>query len=407
MQKLLYIWLLTGFSFTFAQNQSTNSHVLMVSFEGFRHDYVEKFHPPHFEEFISKGSYAKSLIPSYPSKTFPNHYTLVTGLYPGHHGLIDNSFYDSNRDETYSMGKRELVQDAYYYGGMPLWQLAQKHGMKSASYFWVGSEAPVAGSFPDYYYLYDGSVPNEDRIKQVIDWLQYPDSTRPRFITLYFSLVGSEGHRSGPNLGDLENTVMKADSLLGMLMQGLDSIDTPVNVLLTSDHGMQEMRSVDETYILMDDLIRLSDNSIKFNIRGTHVQIYGAPEVIKKKYMLLKARELNYKAYLKKRIPEQWHYTHERVADLLLVAEAPYYFSTRERMIRYPRDGSLWGTHGYDPSLPSMHGIFYAQGPDIKQGIELESFENVHIYPLVCQILQMEAPEIDGKAEVLMPILKE
>ena len=167
------------------------AYVLMISFDGFRHDYVEKYDAPHFKAFIEKGAKAEALTPSFPSKTFPNHYSLVTGMYPGNHGLVDNSFYDEELDVVYRASKRELVENPAFYGGLPLWQLTQQNGMKSASYFWVGSEAPVAGSFPDYYYIYDGSVSNEARIDEVVRWLNLPEEDRPHFISLYFSLVDS------------------------------------------------------------------------------------------------------------------------------------------------------------------------------------------------------------------------
>ena len=174
-------------------------YVIMISFDGFRHDYVEKFDAPNFKSFIANGASAEAMMPSFPSKTFPNHYTMVTGLYPGNHGLVDNSFYDPTLDVQYGMRNRALVENPAFYGGLPLWQLVQKNGMKSASYFWVGSETAIAGSFPDYYHIYDGDVNNDDRITAVIDWLKLPQDQRPNYISLYFSLVDSESHASGPN----------------------------------------------------------------------------------------------------------------------------------------------------------------------------------------------------------------
>ncbi len=167
-----------------ASQQKEVPYVIMVSIDGFRHDYVEKFDAPHLKAFIKEGVAAEYMLPSFPSKTFPNHYSLVTGLYPGNHGLVDNNFYDPQTDLSYSTRNRKSVENPAFYGGLPLWQLVQKAGLKSASYFCVGSEAPVAGSFPDYYHIYDGKVPNEDRVEAALDWLALPDAERPHFITL-------------------------------------------------------------------------------------------------------------------------------------------------------------------------------------------------------------------------------
>src|SRR5688500_9149888 len=158
-------------------------YVILVSFDGFRYDYVEKYDLPNFKSFIKKGSASDGMIPSFPSKTFPNHYTLVTGLYPGHHGLVDNAFYDPTLHQYYAIRDRAAVHNPAYYGGTPLWQLAQQQGLKTASFFWVGSEAPIQGKYPDYYFDYDESVPNKKRVDQTVAWLKLPPTERPHFIS--------------------------------------------------------------------------------------------------------------------------------------------------------------------------------------------------------------------------------
>jgi alkaline phosphatase D len=145
-----------------------DNYVILVSFDGFRHDYVEKFNLPNFDRFIKRGAAAVGLVPAFPSKTFPNHYTLVTGLYPGHHGLVDNQFYDAANNRSFNKNTLEIVKDSTFYKGTPLWRLAREQGMKSASRFWAGSEAPIN---PDYYFDYDESMDNSARVKQVLEWL--------------------------------------------------------------------------------------------------------------------------------------------------------------------------------------------------------------------------------------------
>jgi predicted AlkP superfamily pyrophosphatase or phosphodiesterase len=382
-------------------------YVLLISFDGFRHDYVAKFQPPHLLKFIEGGAAAETMLPSFPSKTFPNHYAIVTGMYPGHHGLVDNTFYDSARNVVYTMGKRELVQDPYYYGGIPLWQLAQQQGLKSASYFWVGSEAPVAGSYPDYYEIYDGNVPNEARIEKVIEWLQLPDGKRPQFISLYFSLVDSEGHSSGPNSEKLKHTVLEADRLLGLIDQKIAELHLPVNILVTSDHGMYEMKETPETFVYLDSLFAPED-SIRFANSGPIVHVYEDDSATREQILQsLDNGQAHFEAYRREDTPERWHYrNHPRIGDLLLVMEPGYYFRNGAPDTTKPMMDSPWGVHGFDPYLtPEMGAIFYAKGPNIKKGVTIPVFENVYVYPLVAKILGLKAPDnIDGDVNVLAPV---
>ena len=174
-------------------------YVILISLDGFRWDYVEKYKPPHLSNFIKNGVKAESLIPSFPSKTFPNHYTIATGMYPDKHGIIGNSFFSYKKNTTYKLGNRETVEDGTFYGGTPIWILADKNQMVSASYFFVGSEADIQGKHPTYYKIYDGSIKNETRVTQALNWLALPKEKRPHLITMYFSDMDDTGHDFGPN----------------------------------------------------------------------------------------------------------------------------------------------------------------------------------------------------------------
>ncbi|MEQ9102661.1 MAG: ectonucleotide pyrophosphatase/phosphodiesterase [Imperialibacter sp.] len=406
-KRLAFFSALAALAFTFeccTPGKKQEPYVLLISFDGFRHDYVAKYQPPHFLDFIKEGTAAKAMIPSFPSKTFPNHYTIVTGLCPGHHGLVDNTFYDPARKVEYSMGKRELVEDAYYYGGTPLWQLALQQGLKSASYFWVGSEAPVAGSYPDYYEIYDGAVPNEDRIEKVVEWLQLPEEERPRFISLYFSLVDSEGHYSGPNSEKLKTTVFEADRLLGLIDTKIAELNLPVDIIITSDHGMYEMKESPETFVYLDNLFAPED-SVQIASSGAVVHVYEEDSLIKERlFKQLSKNETFYSTYRKTETPEKWHYReHPRVGDLVLVVEPGHYFKSGSPDTTKAMMDSPWGVHGFDPYVtPEMGAIFYAKGPNIKKGLEIDAFDNVHVYPFIARILGLTTPhDIDGKREVL------
>jgi predicted AlkP superfamily pyrophosphatase or phosphodiesterase len=232
--------------------------VILISLDGFRYDYVERFQPENLSRFIADGTAAKGLIPSFPSKTFPHHYTIATGMLPEHHGLVDNAFYEPFKNQVYTMGNRDIVQDGYWYGGTPIWVWAEQNGIKSASYFFVGSEAPVQGVRPTYYYDYDGSVPNLTRIAKVFEWLQLPEEDRPRMITLYFSDMDDTGHRYGPSTdAELKKTLTRLDRELGALFEGLKSFDEAIHVILVSDHGMADVKK--ERLINLDQLTQGKD----------------------------------------------------------------------------------------------------------------------------------------------------
>ncbi len=390
--------------------QNPAPYIVLVSFDGFRYDYVKNFNPPNFKKFISKGSQAEALIPSFPSKTFPNHYTLVTGLNPGNHGLVDNAFYDRVRDVTYGMRKQNLVVDPYYYGGVPLWELAKRNGMKSASYFWVGSEMSDEARRPDYYFPFDDSINPNLKVDQVINWLKLPDPERPHMITLYFSSPDHEGHDFGPHAEQTKQAVLKADSLLSRLMAGIESTKLPVNVILVSDHGMYELTVQEETYIFIDELIDRKDPSVKLANGGTQTHLYFTDSHKRDSvYAVLKKQEDKFTVLKKEEFPSRWHYQHDRVGDLLVEAKPGYYMreGSRERFMKSAKIGSMMGVHGYDPDVTTdVLGIFYACGPNIKSGLTVAPFQNIHVYPLIARILGLPLPKIDGKPEVLDKLYK-
>ncbi|TXI70375.1 MAG: alkaline phosphatase family protein [Cyclobacteriaceae bacterium] len=402
MKKFLVLALLVVGFYATAQEKP---YVILVSFDGFRHDYVAKYNPPNFKKFIEQGAQAEAIIPSFPSKTFPNHYAVVTGLNPGNHGLVDNSFYDRASNEFYGMRKKELVVDPQYYGGVPLWELAKINNMKSASFFWVGSELSDEKRRPDYYFPFDDTVDPRKRVQQVVDWLKLPAADRPHLITLYFSFPDHEGHNFGPNAIETQQAVLRADSLLGELMMGIKATRLPVNVVLISDHGMKELTVEEQTFIFVDELFNRKDRSIKLVNGGTQAHLYFDSKHKKDSvFTLLKKQEKNFTVLKKEEYPASWQYTHERVGDIMIVAHEGFYIreGTRERFLSSAKLGTKMGVHGYDPAVVrDMYGIFYAQGPNIKKGAKVAAFQNIHVYPLIAKILGLPLPVIDGKEEVL------
>ncbi len=406
---LLLFWFfqaLTAFS------QEKKPILILISLDGFRYDYVERFQPENLTQFIAEGTAAKGLIPSFPSKTFPNHYTIATGMLPEHHGLVDNAFYEPFKDQVYTMGNRDIVQDGYWYGGTPIWVWAEQHGIKSASYFFVGSEAPVKGVRPSYYYDYDGSVPNLTRIAKVFDWLQLPEEERPRMITLYFSDMDDTGHRFGPSNDEaLKKTLYKLDRELGALFEGLKSSDQDIHVILVSDHGMVDVKK--ENLINLDQLTEGIEARVVNNGALAHLHLRNPAEKSKIIELLLKRNaDISIDD-----LSENKNYTDiskfpQRIGDLLILPKLGHYLADERGMVRYQNNSArfkteVFGEHGYSPRDKEMWGIFYAQGSKIKTGTTLEPFQNIHIYPLLCQLLGLPVPDgIDGKKEVLAPVLK-
>lgn len=406
---LCLVALLVSIPAVAAQNnqQSSDTYVLLVSFDGFRNDFVKHWNLRNFKRLASEGASATSLIPVYPSKTFPNHYTQVTGLYPENHGLIENTFYRETTDSLYSISDRDAVEDPSYYGGLPLWQYVQQQGKKSASFFWVGSEAPITGHHPDYYKTFDPEIPNYDRINQVMEWFSLPAPERPQFITLYFSFVDSVGHEYGPDSTEMQDAAMEADRLVGYILDELEKLPIAVNLIMTSDHGMYPVLDRPPSYIDLTQF-KISDDEASITSGQNQAMVYLKNKAdISDLYNRIKPIRGSFTVYLKEETPAHWHFgEHSNIGDILIVAELGFIItrSLAERNF----SNELIGVHGYDArDIGILHGFFYAWGPQIRAGSTLPSFESIHIFPLVTTLLQLPSlPNIDGELAITQSILK-
>ncbi len=239
LQTLKLIWLASLFACAAARAQSApqTPYVVLVSIDGFRYDYAEKYQAKEILAIRDAGASAKALIPCFPSVTFANHLSIITGLYPEHHGIVMNHFYDPARNAEYSNSR--TAADGSWYDGKPVWVLAEQQKVKAASMFWPGSDAEIQGVRPSYWFPYDGAVPDEERVKRVLDWLKLPESERPHFITLYFSDVDTAGHNFGPDSAEVRQAVGKVDGLAGRLWEGLQASHLPVDL----DHGFRPRKA--------------------------------------------------------------------------------------------------------------------------------------------------------------------
>jgi len=379
----------------------------MISFDGFRSDYLDWYDTPNMDNFISKGVRAEGLIPVFVSKTFPNHYSIATGLYAENHGLIGNHFYDSLLDDEYSLSDRSKVEDPKFYEGEPIWVTAEKNNIQTASYFWVGSEAPIKNTYPTRWKRYDHDFPFDSRIDSVVNWLSMPKKQRPNLCLLYFHEPDHTGHETGPKSNETAMMVTKIDSLFGILITKLEQLPIVknLNILVVSDHGMTEISS--ERTIDLSNHIETS--KMKQEGSGPYSLLYDMDKneignIVDKLNTVPKIS-----AYAKKDIPDRYHFKHHhRIKDVLVIADEGWYInnqaiSSSSKIGAYIPKG---GTHGYDNQLKSMHALFIANGPAFKKGIKVPPFENVNIYPLICHILNIDPNKnIDGNLENIIHIL--
>jgi predicted AlkP superfamily pyrophosphatase or phosphodiesterase len=375
--------------------------VVLVSFDGFHPDYLDRYPTPNFDRVAAAGVRADALIPSFPTLTFPNHYTIATGMYPGSHGLVGNTIYDPGFDATYSMRDRDAVGDGRWYGGEPIWVTAETQGMTTASYFWVGTEAPVRGVQPTRWKPYDGDVPYEARVDSALAWLALPPAERPHLVLLYFSAVDSQGHRHGPDSPEVAEAVATVDAALGRLLDGIERLGREdVNVVLVSDHGMAEPdegQAIDVT-----DYVDLPPGTEASSV-GPELLLWLDEAAADSLDALLDARlPPSVRSFTPDELPERWHFGgNPRTPPLILVAERP-------ALVGLPRhfERPWGGVHGYAPEDPTMAGIFLAAGPHVAPLGRIDAFENVHLYPLLTSLLGLAPnPDIDGDPAVLGPLL--
>jgi predicted AlkP superfamily pyrophosphatase or phosphodiesterase len=400
-------------------------YVILISLDGFRYDYAEKYHAAHIRALGAMGAMApQGMIPAYPSLTFPNHLTLATGLYPEHHGIVANNFYDPARKQTYRLGDPAMVTDGSWYGGTPLWVLAEQQGMRAACFFWPGSEAEIQGVRPSYYLKFDDKIPDRARVQQVLAWLRLPQERRPHLITLYFSEVDHAGHEFGPDSEQVRAAVQDVDQEVGVLREGMAKLNLPVDVVVVSDHGMAKVQG---EWITLEQYF--PDAAAFEKVVSPSLYARSGADA-QRAYEALLGKSDKFEVYRRAQMPPALHDDgNARSGDPIIVTNGPYLVrfsaggqssalpgaasaTTPSSMIPNARHDEV-GAHGYDPArVPEMKASFFAAGPDIRSGVTLQPFENVNVYPLIAKLLgldisHLETGAIDGDLRVLAPILKD
>lgn len=378
--------------------------VVLVSLDGFRADYLDRPGAVRLRALAARGVRAQRMIPAFPSKTFPAHYTLVTGLHPVHHGIVANTMVDSAIGKPFTISDTLVARDPRWWQGEPLWITAERQGVRTAAFYWPGSDYEVAGGRPTEYRPYDGRVPNSARVRQVLEWLARPAATAPRFVTLYFSTTDDAGHAHGPDAPQVDTAIAQVDALVGMLEDGIAALGATERVVLVvvADHGMTAISA--DRVIYLDDYLDLSTMRVIdwMPVTGLAPRAGEEDAVVAR----LRGAHPHLAVYRKGSVPARFHYNaHARIPPVVLLADEGWTISSHDRVkLMGPPRG---GTHGYDNQLPSMGALFVAAGPGVARGRVLPPFASVHVYPLLAHLLGIRPARTDGSLDSVRAALRE
>nr|XP_008120596.1 PREDICTED: ectonucleotide pyrophosphatase/phosphodiesterase family member 1 isoform X2 [Anolis carolinensis] len=389
----------------------TKPPVLLFSLDGFRAEYLHTWGGllPVINKLRKCGTYARNMRPVYPSKTFPNHYSIVTGLYPESHGLVDNKMYDPKRNAYFTLRNKEKFMPQWYQG-QPIWLTAMYQGLKSATFFWPASDVDVNGTFPNIYKLYNGSIPFEERVVTFLSWLQLPEEKKPHFYTLYLEEPDSSGHVYGPVSSEVILALQRVDKVVGLLMDGLKEMNLHncINILLLADHGMEAASCNKAAYLnaYMDDVQDL------FVVPGPAARL--RPQKVPDEYYTFDyegiVRKLScvapdqpFKAYMKQMLPKRFHYAkNDRIEPVHFYMDQQWQLARMPSELKY----CTGGFHGSDNVFPNMQALFIGYGPGFKSQTEVEPFENIELYNLMCDLLDLTPAPNNGTHGSLNHLLK-
>ena len=382
--------------------------LLLISIDGFRADYLQRGLSPTLAALAHEGVRAQAMQPSFPSLTFPNHYTIVTGLRPDHHGMVNNTMFDPDLGE-FSLGNHAAAADGRWWAqGTPIWETAGRQGLKTATMFWPGSEAPIHDYRPDHWLPYDGAMAPEQRVDTVLSWLDLPAGERPTFLTLYFDDVDHAGHGYGPDSKQVNESIAKVDAALAHLVDGLKQrgLLDRINLIVVSDHGMASVPA--KHNVMIDKLLPL--NQVQVVSLGVLAGFNPKPghDFAKLEAKLEKPQQ-HMQCWDKTRVPERFAYgKNPRVPQLVCLADVGWRVTTNEYVAKKLKKGDKLslGEHGYDNADPTMQALFVARGPAFRQGAMLPAISNVDVYPLMTQLLGLTPVQNDGDAQALKGALK-
>jgi len=397
---LLLLAFLAGVAVLSAQHAPSNPILILVSFDGWRHDYIDRLPAPNLRALAARGARAKAMIPSFPTLTFPNHYTIVTGLYPAHHGIVANVMTDPSIGARFTMSS-ETAKDPRWWGGEPLWVTAIAQGRRTATMFWPGSDVEFHGARPTYWMPYAKPLTSYDRARRVVQWLSLPEAERPSFVTVYFDEVDTAGHDHGVEGPELTAAAEHVDDSLGQMVAGVHTLglDDRTTFVVVSDHGMASL-SMDRV-IYLDDYV----DPATIDVLELHGFLALAPKDgnVDALYRKLHGKHPALDVYKRDQTPPRLHYRgNPRIAPVIGIPKDGWAATTHARVENRPLER---GSHGFDPRAPSMGALFVAAGPDIRSGVLLEPFENVDVYNFMCGVLGLKPAKNDGGAALAQSLL--
>ncbi|XP_056378653.1 ectonucleotide pyrophosphatase/phosphodiesterase family member 2 isoform X7 [Hyla sarda] len=369
--------------------------LIIFSVDGFRASYMKEGNKvlPNLYKLRTCGSHSPYMRPVYPTKTFPNLYTLATGLYPESHGIVGNSMYDPVFDANFSLRSREKFNHRWW-GGQPIWVTADKQGVKAATFFW-----PVV-------------ITQHRRVMTVLQWLHLPDNERPYVYAIYLEQPDQAGHRYGPYSSELVNQLKDIDSVVGMLMDGLKQMKLHrcVNIIFVGDHGMEEANCEKTEFLTsylsnVDDFVFLPGSLGRMRTKNNVPK--HDPKVIVAN-LTCKSKDQHFKPYLKQHLPKRLHYANNRrIEDIHLLVDRTWHVA-KKQMDVYKKAGkcSFQGDHGYDNKISSMQTVFVGHGPSFKYKNKVPPFENIELYNVMCDLLGLKPAPNNGTHGSLNHLLR-
>jgi predicted AlkP superfamily pyrophosphatase or phosphodiesterase len=356
--------------------------VVVVSFDALGNRFLDRDTLPAFHRMMREGVRAP-FRPEFPSKTFPNHYSMATGLPPGQHGLVLNQFYDPVWREWFLHASQN---DGRWFGGEPIWVAAERAGLRTAAYFWMGSEAEIAGARPTYAFPFDATVADSTKLAQIMRWLRLPDEQRPRLVMMYSNVVDVAGHRAGPDAPQTYDAVRTADRFLGAMRDSLAALGRgDIDLIVVSDHGLSSVpreHDIDMDTLVPPRGVLVDDEHATFSIW----QDPAGPTVDLDSLAAFYRRTIPHmRLFRPGEFPAKWQtQQNRRFGDLFLLADPGWEFVGTK-----PRALYTLGEHGYDPETPDMMGVFLAVGPDFQSGVRLEARENRTLHDLLARLLAL------------------
>lgn len=387
-----------------ASAAKTPPPLLLISLDGFRWDYCDLYpdETVHLRRLRREGCSSEGLIPVYPSNTFPNHYTIVTGLYPAHHGIVNNDFFDPQFGEFFHYNRPAIAREGKWWGGEPIWLTALRQGRRSACSFWPGSDAPIQGRYPTHWKPYDYSIPFEKRLAELMSWLDVPPAERPAVTTFYLEETNSTGHRRGPRSPEMRAAVKLIDTRVGAIVDRFAAAHLDVNIVIVSDHGMAEA-SPDRVVIFED---YFDPTLVQVDFAESCAGLRAPPGLSVDELFAAVSRMPHMSVYRANDLPARFHLRdNPRVPDIWIVPDEGWMVMSRARFANF-RPHFDRGQHGYDPALTSMRATLIAWGPSFKQGVRIPPVENIHVYNLLCAATGLRPAPNDGDDRLVRAFLR-